>query len=150
MADVECNISGLDELEKQLNDLLPKKARRAVHKGTDAGASIVQLAIEASDPVMTGFLRDHEVITTKTSNGEGTVVAKIGPQAKAGYIRFGRPDHGGRRHGSQHIASLYAMWNEFGTKHQPARPVMGPALENNQDRVINAFITAIQNELGGN
>jgi HK97 gp10 family phage protein len=148
MADVECTISGLDDLDKQLKELVPRKARRAMHRASDAGSSIVQLAIEAADPVLTGFLRDHEVITTKIRNNDGTVVAKIGPQAKAGYIRLGA-DRGGKMHGqSQHIASLYAMWNEFGTIHQPARPVMGPALANNQDRVINAFIDQLRAELG--
>jgi HK97 gp10 family phage protein len=97
--------------------------------------------------VKTGFLRDHEVRSIKATGG-GTIVAKVGPQAQAGY--FTLSTRGGKMQGSQsaHYPSLYAMWYEFGTKHQPARPVMGPAAEANQGAVINAFIAELNAQLG--
>ncbi len=148
MPDVECTISGLDDLEQKLTDLLPKQAKRAMMNASDAGISILILAIEAADPVKNGFLRDHEVRSTKATGG-GTIVSKVGPEAKVGYFTLSETGKGKlQAKQSAHYPSLYAMWYEFGTKHQPARPVMGPALESNQGAIINAFIAELNAQLG--
>src|SRR5437899_2771128 len=119
-----------------------------MRQASDAGATIYLMAIEGADPVKTGFLRDHEVRTTKVSNNDGTLVTKIGPQAKVGYFTLSKPIGGKTQTQSAHYPSLYASWYEFGTKHQPARPVMGPAAETNKDRVVSAFIHELNEQLG--
>lgn len=143
---VIANITGLDELEEQLKELLPQQAKTAIRRAARAAGEIVMVQMEANAPEFTGFLAHHIDETARTK--ENTIVVKIGPEKDAGYFRAGQ---GSENHvtfkGAAHMAEDAARFRELGTVHEPAQPFMGPALEEKADDVINVFVTELQDQI---
>lgn len=143
---VIANISGLDELERQLNDLLPNQAKTAIRRAARAAGEIVIAQMEANAPELTGFLAHHIDETARTK--DHTIVVKIGPVKDAGYFRGGQGSEGHVNFkGEAHMAVDAARFRELGTVHEPAVPFMAPALETKADDVINVFVTELQEEI---
>jgi HK97 gp10 family phage protein len=143
---VIANITGLDELEEQLKELLPNQAKTAIRRAARAAGEIVMVQAEANAPELTGFLAHHIDETARTK--EHTIVVKIGPAKDAGYFRGGQgAEHHLTFEGKPHMADQYARFAELGTVHQPATPFLGPALEEKADDVINVFVTELQDQI---
>jgi HK97 gp10 family phage protein len=146
MSEVIANISGLDELEKQLNELLPNHARTAMRSAGGHAGEILVVGMEAMAPQFTGFLAHHVEETVKAK--DHTIVVKVGPAKDAGYFRGGQgSEHHATFKGEAHVPEVYARFDEFGTVHQPARPFMLPTLQEKADEVINVFVTELQDEI---
>lgn len=150
---VSCTIEGLDDLSKQLLDVGPKLARKAIRLAAKRAAEVIRAAIQANVEseglVLTGFLDQHIVYNVKVnSDGSGVFVA-IGPQAKAGYFRGGVRSGGSITFAKQsaHMADMAMRFAEFGTAHQPATPVMRPAFDDNKEEALQIFIDEVWNAL---
>jgi HK97 gp10 family phage protein len=172
MADVECNISGLDDLEKKLNDLLPKQAKTAIRRAARAGGQILEVAIEAAAPRLTGMLANSFIIRSNAateSPGASTIAVHVkvdshafryaegthelisGPTFttkgnKQKLVMFGKS--GRPLKYPYHWAHLEARFYELGSIHQPARPFMAPAFEENRERILSTFIDELNEQLG--
>jgi HK97 gp10 family phage protein len=130
--DVTCTIDGLDELEQKLNELAPAAAKRAVRRSVREGLKVFQTAIEEKAPRDTGHLAESINIGTKTTGGDGEdttggILGVVGPAKDA----------------------FYALFQEFGTKHQHAQPFITPAYEENKDVVLQVFRNTLNEELEG-
>lgn len=143
---VTCNIVGLDELNQRLQDAAPKVANKILRNSGRKGGEVIRSAIAVNAPRDTGFLDEHIVMTTKTGNG--FVKVTIGPQGDAGYF-VGATRHGKTIEfkGSPHYAAVAALMAEFGSKHQPAKPFMGPAFDSSSDEALAVFIDETWNAL---
>ncbi|MFL6314803.1 MAG: HK97-gp10 family putative phage morphogenesis protein [Terriglobales bacterium] len=172
MADVECTISGLDDLDKKLSELLPKQAKTAIRRAGRASGEILEVAIEAAAPRLTGMLADSFIIRSNAAASESpgvstiTVHVKVDSHAfryaegthelisgptfttkgnKQKLVMFGKS---GPLKYPYHWAHLEARFYEFGSIHQPARPFIAPAFEENRDRILNIFIDELNEQLG--
>jgi HK97 gp10 family phage protein len=161
MADdlVTVNISGLDELEKRLVEEGPKVARKVLRKSGKRGGEVMRSAIErgAAQHVETGFLEGHIVMSTKLDGSNGKLVVVIGPQGDAGYLKGSTRTSdalgilaGGSTvslEGSTHYAAVEARMLEFGSKHQPPTPFVGPAFDASSDEALAVFVDELWNAL---
>lgn len=152
MADdlVTVNISGLDELEKRLVEEGPKVARKVLRKSGKRGGEVMRAAIErgAAQHVETGFLEGHIVMKTKLDGSNGKLVVVIGPQGDIGY--FKDPTRQGNKvefKGSAHFPAVEARMLEFGSKHQPPTPFVGPAFDASSDEALTVFVDELWNAL---
>lgn len=141
---VTVEIKGLDELERRLSEQAPKVAQKVLRNAGKKGGEVIRLAIAANAPVDTGFLEQHFVMKQSFRDTGMTVV--IGPQADAGYFR-GATRHGVKVEfkGSPHFADVAARMAEFGSKHQAAKPFMGPAFDSSADDALSVFIDELWN-----
>jgi HK97 gp10 family phage protein len=148
MPDVTIKISGLDELEQRLTDLAPKMAKKVIRKAGKAGGEIIRSAIAARAPRLTGNLDQHIVMTTRADGSKGTLVVVIGPQKLAGYFKGAtREGKNVTFKGEIHYADVAARMAEFGSKHQPPRPFMGPAFDSSADQALGAFVNSLSDSL---
>src|SRR5258707_1372596 len=87
---VSCNIKGLDELQKKLEEQLPKDARLALRIALAAGGGDVKRAMQDTAPEeaegdSSGFLKKHINVKTRITNKGLVGKAYIGPAADAYY-----------------------------------------------------------------
>lgn len=153
----EFAIQGLDPILKKLKTLGPKLQKQALAKSLRKGMAIVRKdavsrARPFDDPATSQ--RIWKEIVTRTNNKKGKlvggVVVQVGVRggAKAyvdnkGNRRLGRVGQGYEGGGNVY----HWRFLEFGTKNMRAQPFMRPALENNQSRVVDTVVTALNSEL---
>lgn len=112
------NISGLPELQRKLDSLVEKTQKTIVKSALrETVAEILLPAARRNAPVLTGALREGLAVIARTSRG--TIGAAI---QSAEYT------------GDQY----YGSFSEFGTRHEPAKPWLRPALDENEDRLLAA------------
>jgi HK97 gp10 family phage protein len=133
--DVTVQMSGLEDLEKVLEELAPKAALEAVRRAAREAGEIWEHAIEATAPVLTGALKDNIEITSRAKGN--TLSVHVGP-SKA--IEKPVKAWGGQ-------PADYPAYIEFGTKHQPATPFVGPAFESTKQDVLDKFVQELGTEL---
>jgi HK97 gp10 family phage protein len=139
-------VTGLDELEQALNELLPKAANTAMRRASRAAGDLLIEDIEQRAPEFTGFMAHHIVETARTK--DNTIVVKIGPQKDAGYFRAGQgSEHHLEFTGKAHMADQAARFREFGTVHEPAQPFMGPAMEERAQDMVDIFAAELREEI---
>jgi|SRR5581483_4858013 len=129
---ITAQVGGLDGLEQKLNNLAPKAARGAIRKAARQAGKIWQEAVQERVPVHTG--QEQESISVRTSAGAGeeegttgSVTVSVGP-TKPGF---------------------YMLWQEFGSIHQPAKPVLQPVFDETAGQVLDAFIENLNEVLEG-
>lgn len=127
MADnMRVNIKGLAQLGTALNQLPDRVARRALMRGTRAGARIIGMAAREIAPKRTGRLRRN-------------IVWRINRK----YTRRGRVafDIGVREEGSKDNPNNAYYWYflEFGTSKMKAEPTLRPATDEKQSAAIEAI-----------
>jgi HK97 gp10 family phage protein len=130
MSRVEVHISGLDELQDKLNRLPVEFSRRALRTALRAPGLIFRDAIKSTAPVLTGWLKGHITVRAKTNNyDEGSVTTTFTRKAKPG----------------DKTSAIYeALYAEFGTVKQSARPFIRPAFESSKQRALDAFIERLR------
>lgn len=129
-------VSGLQELEKSLNDIGAKAGLRTLRKAGREAMSGVQFAMAMGagyDNATTEgeHMRDSIKITTKKMD------SKRGGKDNAIAVRVGPS----KAHSQKAIAQ------EYGTAKQLADPFMRPALHENRHRVVNTFRTVLASEI---
>jgi HK97 gp10 family phage protein len=127
--DVSCELEGLDDLEALLQIVAPKQAKAAIRKAGRKAGLIWQEAVEENAPRETGKLADSIKVTTRVGEGDddstGSITVVVAPTKEV----------------------FYAMFQEFGTAHQHAKPFVGPAYEGHKEEVIQTFSTEVLNAL---
>lgn len=125
----------LAELNRKLQELTGKEAKKAMRAAARKGMKPVRDAVKANAPE---DLEDDDGVKIKASVGMtskwkgDTLYTKVG-------IRGGakkNPD-----------TPYYFRMVEFGTKNMPARPFMTPALESNAQEVIDTITEALRKAL---
>jgi len=118
-------LTGLDDLLKELNALSERIAARAENKALREGAEILRAAISKRAPRRTGrLLKSIEKSNVKRSK-EGVKYIEVGPNRSA----------------------FYGVFLEFGTSKMAARPFIGPALEEKQKEIFDAMGNVLREEL---
>lgn len=114
-------IDGLSELSEMLTHESVRTAKRYLLNVAKPAAQVVIDAMKATAPVMTGRLDDELTYQSKfTGGGEGTTLTvKIGPAR----------------------STFWGMFQEFGTKDQPAKHWMSRAWAGCQDKCLSVFGT---------
>lgn len=126
MSEVTVKISGLKQLEQKLRNEPKNVAKRLLRRASKDAADIWVNAIEALAPEKTGFLKTHIVMSSKATGGlEGGIQVQVGADKKA----------------------YWALFQEFGTRKQRAKPFMRPAFESTKDEVLAVFVADLQHEL---
>ena len=148
---IEVNISGLDQIQKRLEELRGPLARKAMRAGLKAGAAPVLSAIVQEAPKDSGFMAEHFNVKYSTKQ-EGTIgKAFIGPEGKMFYpgehartVRIG-----GKTFKAKHLAvATVVRFHEFGTRFMAANPFMSGAFKAKQQAALDAIIAALKKNLG--
>jgi HK97 gp10 family phage protein len=107
-------IIGMAELQKKLENLSLVPRRGALTKAAKAAGKIVKEEASRLAPRRTGDLADNMVMRVKSSESDADeVTVEVGPDKK----------------------QFYGNFVEKGTKYMPAEPFLGPALEDNRERL---------------
>lgn len=137
-------IEGLKELEDKLLTAEAKTGISMIRKALSAGAREVVKSAKQKVPVGTGALkRSIGIATRKGRYGTAVATALIGPKtkSKAGLALANR----GR---SKPIKGIfYGHIVEKGSKKAAPHPFMRPALDENVDDVILAFVNRLRKEV---
>lgn len=131
---METEIEGLAELEEKLTTQTRAVCKKVLRKaGKRAGAvfkGAIEENIERQGLIDSEFLIDHIGITTRVGNG--TITIKIGPTTDMYPLEHGRTKN--------RDANEVALFAEFGTKNEPAKPFMRPAYSEKSDEAIEIFV----------
>ncbi len=123
MAKVE--LTGLDDLLKELNALSERIAARAENKALREGAEILRAAISKRAPRRTGRLSKSIEKSNVKRSKEGVKYIEVGPNRSA----------------------FYGVFLEFGTSTIRAKPFMAPALEEKRDEIYGTMADVLREEL---
>lgn len=127
---ITVDIQGLKGVEDALASAGPKLAKRAMRKALAAGAAKFVAEAQALAPVKTGRLK----LSIKA-------VTKLSPKQESGRTRVGATGRGKEDPGK------YELYQEFGTRHQPARPFLRPAFDSQHEAAKNAFAEVMADEV---
>lgn len=121
------NRAELAALERRLNELTEKVAKKAVRSAARKAMKKVRDEARANAPKDTGLLELNFGLLTKARDEE--VSAKVGVRG------------GAKRNDS---TPFYFRFQEFGTRDIPARPFLLPALENNAQDVLDTLVSELK------
>ncbi len=161
---VEFEIKGLAELQKKLEEELPKDARRAMRIALSAGGGTVRDAMKEDAPVEadgenSGFLRDHLKVKTIVRNGGLTGIAIVGAttdpypgrEGTQGRVSFktrtGKLVSFVSSVAGQVTASKVAQWLELGTSRMSAHPFITRAWESSRQAALDRMIAKLRETL---
>jgi hypothetical protein len=83
---VTVEVEGLDQLERALEEMPGKLAKKSIRRALFAGATIFKQTILRLAPRKTGFMADHFGIKIQKTRGDDlAATAYIGPQGKIDY-----------------------------------------------------------------
>jgi len=158
---VTVKFSGWDQLQRKLQDELPKDAKKAVRVALSAGGGDVKRAMEATAPVEegsehAGFLQEHINVKTRIRPDELAGSAFIGPSAKAVYPdREGKPGMvkvAGKtffsKKAGEVTAARVARFLEFGTSRAGKHPFMTQAWDKSKQAALDHIIAKLKQVLG--
>jgi HK97 gp10 family phage protein len=138
---VEVKVSGLDKLQKALEQEIPKKAKAAVRSGLRAGALVIKKAVFAEAPKDSGFLSEHIDVKMRVRGNDLTGSAFVGPNAKAVYQK---PEGSLSKKWRAKPAWVIARFLESGTHKMAANPFMTRAFEAYKQKAIDAVIEKLK------
>lgn len=135
---VTVKITGLSEIQKKLEQMPEKVAKRAIRSALKRAAGIVRQKIVDMAPRKTGFLSGHFDIKIRQFRGFLAAVAHIGPNSKIYYPPNPRAGKRGGKRKSMPVIAV-AQFHEFGTSRMPAHPFMRPAFTATREQMIEAI-----------
>ena len=161
---VSFKITGLEQLQKALQERLPKEARLAMRIALSVGGGTVKAAMVAGCPVETegadaGFLREHIKVKTTIRNGGMTGSAKVGATTdpyptrtgKSGRVSFktvtGRSVSFLSKVAGQVTAAMVARYLEFGTSRMSKHPFLTQAWETSREAALQRIIAKLKEGL---
>lgn len=127
MAFVRFKVDGLQELDRKLREFEPKLARKTLRNAMKKAAEPMLHTARATAPIDTGLLVSSLKVKARTSAKKGIVGVRVATSDK---------DYTGK--------AFYASFYEYGTRHQPARPFMRQAFDENTDRSMSIAISEIK------
>ncbi len=133
MSRFDFQITGLDELQDKLNSLPVEFSRRALRTALRPAGLVFRDAIRSAAPRLTGWLAANVTVRAKTNNlDEGSVTTS--------FSRKGKP-------GGNASAIYEALYAEFGTVKEPARPFIRPAFESSKQTALDTFVERLRENL---
>ncbi len=133
MSRVEIQVTGLSELQDKLNSLPVEFSRRALSTALRPAGLVFRDAIRAVAPRLTGWMASHITVRAKTNNlDEGSVTTTFSRKTQPG---------------DKPSAIYEALYNEFGTVKEPARPFIRPAFESSKQNALDTFIERLRENL---
>jgi len=158
MADdgLDIQISGLDELQAQLDDLGTKAAERCIRKALRAGAAIEQAAIVERAPVKVGdggilpenALRNDIVVKVKREDDD-SLSAVVGPDKftahVARWVEYGHRQVNGGYSRKTKSGKYRGPGKQIGDV--PEHPFLRPAWEATQTEVTDTICTTLAAEI---
>ena len=127
-------MEGWKELDRALGELPKATARNVLRRVLKNAAEPIKEAMEAKAPRRTGF-------TAASIEISNTLNPAQRRDARRGNDKAFAEVYIGSRRGSA------AVFEEFGTIHQPAHPYMRPAFEANSDQALNTISTELGTEI---
>lgn len=132
----------LNGLEKALQELGPKLARKALRKAVKQVGEMWESEMKARVPVDSGDLKDsikYKITAKKGKQGEpSTMKVSVGPA-------FGTTSRN-EGDGSQQ-PGVYGMFEEFGTKKSTPHPFMRPTFDATADKAVQIFVATLRADL---
>ena len=139
------HVHGLDDLQRTLTQLPGKVQEKTLVTATSAGAKVLQAEMTARAPVR----QDNEL--KKLS--KGSTQARLPGFLKASIGRR-RVNNGSGNSVTYQVGvigrAFYAIFYEFGSRHQPARPFIRPAVETTQDEAVNRMADSLRTGIESN
>lgn len=124
---IQCQITGLRELETKMIALGPKLGMQAMRSALNAGAQTIKKDVQARAPFNTGKMKKNVYVTRSRSESGPTQMTYI-----VG-IRSGKKEEIKGRD------AFYWRFLEFGTKFIAARPFLRPAFESKKHEALTKF-----------
>ena len=135
---VSVKVTGLAELQKNLEQIPPKIAKGVLRRGLAAGARVFQNEMKIRAARATGFLIEHIAIRVRARGDDLQGIALVGP-TKSDYPRR-NAERGGK--GRTISAATVARFLEFGTSKMKARPFIRQSFETKKNAALDAFVDA--------
>lgn len=137
----EIQLKGFDGIERALTQLPATVAKRLLTSSVRKGANVIAREMKARAPV-----RQDEGVKVLIRRGRNRIAVKgrragylkasIGVRIKRAAAAAGVPLVLGIGPSSK---AFWAGFQEFGTRHQPARPFARPALEAKSEEAVNVI-----------
>lgn len=152
MADefVTVEIKGLDELQKKLEELPVKVARRGLRTTLYRAAQVVVNAIVSLAPKDTHFLSEHFNRRVSIRKDELAGSAFIGPAGKVDYPAYAsgaynikRGKNGKARKVGRIAVASVARFLEFGTSKMAKKPFMTQGFETSKQAALDKIIEGL-------
>ena len=143
---IEVKISGLDQLQKALQQEQPKKAKSILRSALTAAGKIVRDAMVRNAPKDSGLLSENIGVKTSVRGNEISGAAFIGPRGRAFYPA--REKSLGKKGRSRMPVVTIARFLEFGTSEMTARPFMTQSFEQEKSHALEKIIAIIREKLG--
>ena len=118
------DLTGMDELLKELYAIGEKVATRAENKALREGAEMLRQEISNRAPRKTGKLAAN-IVKTGVKIKNGVRYIEVGPGKNV----------------------FYGLYHELGTTKMPARPFIGPALEEKRSEVFSTMADVLRKEI---
>lgn len=127
MSRVEVEIKGLDEIQRKLDSMPGQYSKKVLSTALRVPGIVFAEAIQSAAPRLTGWLAGHTTVKVKTNNyDEGSVTTSFSRKQKPG---------------SNTSAIYEALYTEFGTVKEPARPFIRPAFESSKQTALDEFVS---------
>ena len=145
---ITVNVQGLDNLQKKLEELPEKLAKKDLRAAARAGANVIKKATMALIPVETGFEQSHIDVRTRMRSDSLAITAWIGPNSKiVRPERIGKENRKGKPW-RQWPASMVARFMEFGTSRHAKHPVFTQGFETSKEKAVEAVVEKLKSSLG--
>jgi HK97 gp10 family phage protein len=143
----EIRIQGLDELQRELESLAPKLAKRTVRRSLRAGANVIKAAIVQLAPKRSGFLSEHVDVRTRLKRDDLAGTAFVGPNNRETY-----PDEPAKirkrdKEKRPRTAALVTRFLEFGTRKMAKRPFLTQAADASERAAVDAVVERLKDDL---
>lgn len=150
MDDFTMEIKGLDELQKTLEELPLKVAKRGLRKALQNGGAQIQAGMVTLAPKDTGFMAEHFGVKIKIDRDQISGSAFIGPQGKVDYPAYAsgaynivRNAKGAVKKVGKIAVATIVRFFEFGTSKMSKKPFMTQAAEGGRQTALDEIIAAL-------
>ncbi|QKC97268.1 HK97-gp10 family putative phage morphogenesis protein [Mesorhizobium sp. NZP2298] len=140
-------VDGLADLKKNLEEFKKSTQRGIMERALKKAAAPIVADAKASAPVLTGDLKESIKATVVRTNAGKAAYAKSkagggsDENASSAARDANRAAAGRGASALVRVAATapHALFAEFGTRHSPAQPYLGPALRGNRNKVLRSI-----------
>lgn len=136
MIDFTLDMSGLNELARELETLSRSQNNKALRDATRAGAEVIADEVRARAPVDKGRLKRNVVVATKKGRRQGEITSGV-------HIRGTNPETGvsdSKMKANSPNNAFYWKFVELGTSTSAPAPFLRPAFDSREGEAANAVI----------
>lgn len=152
---VTVQVKGLDQLQKNMEALPAKVAKKGLRQALKKGGLVIRDAFVSMAPKDTGFLAEHFNMRMRIRRDELAGSIFIGPQGKIDYPAYASGAYNVRRKKNGKIAlagriavATVARFLEFGTSKMAKKPFMTQGFESYKEAALTAITEALRDIFG--